>query len=67
MSQRICNYCEYERLKRFAKATNSGIVVKPAPKDSFPNGIDVFFRDDERGEGEIWMLWFAELSEQCAC
>jgi len=67
LGTRNCNYCELQRLKKFAAVKGDDVVVKPAPKEGFPNGIDAFLIDNERGEGEIWMLWMAELSEQCAC
>lgn len=77
MSMRPCNYCEYERLKKWAETRGWGeVVVKPAPKiypesnipdKGFPDGVDVFVVDTERGEGEIWMMWFAELPDHCCC
>ena len=74
MSMRPCNRCDLERMKRFAAAKGCEVVVKPAPKGnplkpeiSFPNGVDVFLIDNERGEGEIWMAWYAELPENCRC
>jgi hypothetical protein len=58
MSNRQCNKCVFEQLKK--AHPNSSIETKKKPLEHFPRGIDVYV------DGK-WLIWFAELPSKCEC
>jgi hypothetical protein len=63
MSDRPCNYCHYQEIKR--QARRDGLVVAVAKR---PDGwVDVRTRrPGDKGDGKF-LVSFAELTQTCAC
>lgn len=55
MSNRACNYCVFQLIKKSAE--KEGKTVKTESKDG---GVDVFV------DGK-WRCWFMELPDSCRC
>jgi len=67
MSSRRCNFCDLQDMKRRAEINGCYTVeTRPAPKEKFPNGVNVFFVP-VYGSDESWQAWYMELSKECAC
>jgi len=58
MSNRPCNKCELERIKR---TQQGGALSKRDPQVSFPRGVKVTTRDGK------FISWFASVPKVCAC
>jgi hypothetical protein len=63
MSNRPCNYCVFEGMKKLADQTGQTLILKPAPKFEIigaDEGVDVLI-------GGAWACWFMKLPKECAC
>jgi hypothetical protein len=68
MSARRCNLCLLADIRRRAEAMNQTAMTKNAPKDAFPDGIDVYVsRDGDSANETQWVAWFAKVPDTCAC
>lgn len=63
MSDRPCNYCDYQAIKRRAEKDGL-IVVKKRGKDGW-----ISVHTKKPGDKKIgkFLVMFMELTEQCAC
>ena len=55
-----CNYCTLKDIHDTAKQYKQTVKTSPAPKRSFPNGVEVTV------DG-AFTAWFAKLPQECMC
>lgn len=56
-----CNFCTLKSIKEM----KGKHTIVPAPKEGFPNGVDVFIKYPN---GDVaWIAWFANLTDHCVC
>ena len=41
------------------------VIIKPAPKPYFPDGVNIFVKYNQGKE--VLIAWLAELSTHCVC
>lgn len=69
MSDRPCNYCEYQQILRRAKEKYKvARVVSTKPSIYTLGGVDVFVHPKStRPTQEHFVAWFMMLPEHCMC
>lgn len=75
MSNKPCNRCQVEDLKREAKLSGAAVYITPRPIEGFPSGTDVFVVPvgqklnikTSRKTSKQWKMWAASVSKECVC
>lgn len=71
MSNRPCNYCQYQNLLRRAEAMGMTVTKRTSALHVWSKGVDVFMHPPEVNPDEdrdrYFKVWFAELPDHCAC
>lgn len=68
MSDRPCNLCVLNRMKRDSRDRSTQVVVKPSPFGSFTAGVNVYqIRKGEKPTKKNWVCWFALVPSKCEC
>lgn len=73
MSNRLCNYCEFEKLKRLA--SQNSLVITKHYRDNKLGGVDVYVHPrgidinkiEENKKEDYFVAWYMELPNKCAC
>jgi len=81
VSDRPCNYCNYEMMKRHARQDKQRLVVMPSDpnKKYYLGGVEVYrFPKSQWTTAEFkalkpaarehwWVCWFMALPDHCCC
>ncbi len=77
MSNRRCNFCMFEDMKKVAATTGRVVSMRPnhlsedvGSGSHFPDGQDVFIHPQDISDEAKklwWAGWFSKIGDQCAC
>jgi len=61
-----CNYCTLRDMEKVAERGRGEVVLRPAPHEGMPDGVDVLIRYPNEDE-PVWCAWLMKLSDHCVC
>jgi len=81
MSDRACNYCEFESMKRHARQDKQHLFVEPTSPciKHYMGGVEVyrfpksmwtvaqFKKLPPETKKDWWVCWYMNLSDHCCC
>ena len=68
MSDRLCNYCVLESIRRDAKKHNKKVVIATSEKMGELGGSEVYLMSNgAKSKTKKWVAWFMRIPDRCEC